>query len=474
MELTIEQALNKAVEEHKAGNLEIAASLYSSILNVQPKHPDANHNIGVLAVGLGKVQNALPYFKNAIEANPDIAQFWISYIDAVLNLGQLADAGHLLDQAKSKAFMASGLDRLEKRLNEANKELFNINAAEQIKTNQANIVQTAARLRDVGELSQAIDLLKDELIRTFDDVDIIALLSHCYLLDDQIEEARHQLDKVQKLVSENALVGWNTARLKLKENKTSDALNIARSCSAKFPDDVEGMGVLGACLRVSGEIVESLGILNNAIERDPDYAEALIQRGLIRLSQKNSLDALADLEQAHKIKPHLKQIWDLVIGLKLEKHEYSELIPYLLRMIEIDPNNEKRFATLAFCYQNLKDLNSAIHAYRKALVIKPDYAEAYNNMGNAFQEQGRLEAAVEAYQNALAIKPDYTEAHYNMGNALKAQDELEDAVAAFNSALTINPDFSDASAAIGDCLLRMGKFEEGRSLIQKSEGSISL
>ena len=31
-------------------------------------HSDANQNMGVLAVGVGKVQEALPFFKTALEA----------------------------------------------------------------------------------------------------------------------------------------------------------------------------------------------------------------------------------------------------------------------------------------------------------------------------------------------------------------------------------------------------------------------
>ena len=67
MELSIEQALQQAVEEHKAGNLQNAESLYRAILQAQPKHPDANHNLGVLAVSVNKLEAALPLFKTALE-----------------------------------------------------------------------------------------------------------------------------------------------------------------------------------------------------------------------------------------------------------------------------------------------------------------------------------------------------------------------------------------------------------------------
>ena len=64
--------------------------------------------MGVLAVGLGKVQEALPFFKTALEANPSIAQFWLSYIDALIKLNRVTDAKVVLDEAKSKGIKGDG------------------------------------------------------------------------------------------------------------------------------------------------------------------------------------------------------------------------------------------------------------------------------------------------------------------------------------------------------------------------------
>ena len=54
MELTIEQALQQGVAAHKEGKLQDAERLYRAILQLQPLHPDANHNLGVLAVSVDK------------------------------------------------------------------------------------------------------------------------------------------------------------------------------------------------------------------------------------------------------------------------------------------------------------------------------------------------------------------------------------------------------------------------------------
>ena len=106
MELTLDQALQKGIEAHKAGKVQEADQLYTAILKANPKHPDANHNMGVLAVGVGKVTEALPFFKTALEVNPKIDQYWLSYIDALIKLDRMADAKAVWDT----------FDQLEERL----------------------------------------------------------------------------------------------------------------------------------------------------------------------------------------------------------------------------------------------------------------------------------------------------------------------------------------------------------------------
>ena len=116
MELTLDQALQKGIEAHKAGKAQEADQYYTAILKANSKHPDANHNMGVLAVGVGKVQEALPFFKTALEANPSIAQYWLSYVDALIKLNRMADAKSVLDHAKNNGMKGNDFDEREKSL----------------------------------------------------------------------------------------------------------------------------------------------------------------------------------------------------------------------------------------------------------------------------------------------------------------------------------------------------------------------
>ena len=62
MELTIEQALQQGVAAHKEGKAQDAEKLYRAILQSQPLHPDANHNLGVMAVSVNNAEAALPLY----------------------------------------------------------------------------------------------------------------------------------------------------------------------------------------------------------------------------------------------------------------------------------------------------------------------------------------------------------------------------------------------------------------------------
>ena len=114
MKFTVDQALQKGIKAHRAGKLQEADRYYTAILKANPKHPDANHNMGILAVGFGKVQEALPFFKAALNSNPNIVQFWLSYIDALIKLDRLEDAKAVFDQAKSTGAKGDAFDKLEK------------------------------------------------------------------------------------------------------------------------------------------------------------------------------------------------------------------------------------------------------------------------------------------------------------------------------------------------------------------------
>ena len=106
-------------------------------------------------------------------------------------------------------------------------------------------------------------------------------------------------------------------------------------------------------------------------------------------------------------------------------------------------------------------LDEAIACYRRAVELKPDYAEAHNNLGVPLKDQGKLDEAVACYRRAVELKPDFAEAHNNLGLAFKDQGKLDEAVACYQRALELKPDYAEAHLNRSLCWLLSGNFAEG-------------
>lgn len=85
-----------ALQQHNVGNFEEAAIAYLEILKVSSKHPEVNHNLGVIETHIKGVEYALPRFEVAIAEKPEIEQYWVSYFDALVMAGRVEKAAQII------------------------------------------------------------------------------------------------------------------------------------------------------------------------------------------------------------------------------------------------------------------------------------------------------------------------------------------------------------------------------------------
>ena len=116
MESILTLKLKQGIQEHQKGNLKEAEILYRNVLHAEPKHPDANHNLGILSASINKTNSAIKLFKTALEVNPKIEQFWISYINALINDQQYENAKKVLKKAKKNGVTKSKLNAMVSEL----------------------------------------------------------------------------------------------------------------------------------------------------------------------------------------------------------------------------------------------------------------------------------------------------------------------------------------------------------------------
>ena len=115
---------------------------------------------------------------------------------------------------------------------------------------------------------------------------------------------------------------------------------------------------------------------------------------------------------------------------------------------------------LGYYYGEAKMHREALEAYKQAIRIKPDLAEAHYNLGVAYRKLGMYKEAIKAYKQAIRIKPDDADAHYNLGVAYRKLGMNKEALEAYKQAIRIKPDDADAHLGLGIAYGSLGMYNE--------------
>ena len=86
----------------------------------------------------------------------------------------------------------------------------------------------------------------------------------------------------------------------------------------------------------------------------------------------------------------------------------------------------------------------AKEAYRRAIGLRPDHAEARVNLGRLLHEEGDVEGAEVEYRRALEVSPGSALARFNLGVALEDQGRWEEAASAYREAVELDATLSSA------------------------------
>ena len=342
MEFTVDQALQKGIEAHRTGKVQEADRYYSAILKANPRHPDANHNMGILAVDFGKVQEALPFFNAALKANPSIAQFWLSYIDALIKLDQLADAKEVFDQAKSTGAKGDAFDKLEKRFGSPK----------------------STNLHDR-------DPTKEHLASLF------TLYSQKKL--HQVFENTETLTKRYT----NNLTLWNLMGASAAQiGKLDEAVFAFQKAIRVEPDFADTYSNLGNVLKDLGKPKEAVEAFNKAVSLNPDFAEAYFNKGNVLKDQDRPEEAIEAYKDALSRKPNYAKAYNNMGNALKDQGKLEEAIEAYKKAISINPNNAEAFKNMGVVLKDQGNLKETLKAYSKAISIKPDYAEAHRNLSS--------------------------------------------------------------------------------------------
>ncbi|HVT87838.1 MAG TPA: tetratricopeptide repeat protein [Tepidisphaeraceae bacterium] len=396
--ISIQQAIDLAMQHQQAGQLQQAESIYRQILAVQPNNAVAMHQLGLLALQVGKINIAVELIGQSIQhesRSPDMHY----------NFGlALATAGRR-DQAIESYRNAI---KLKPDLVEAYNNL-------------------GVALLNAGRLDESLDISR-----------------RAVELGPSISAAQNNLGVVLR-----------------NKGMIAESIEAHRKAVDIAPQSTGLWSNLGIALQAGGQLDQAIDAFTKALAIDPNNVDALQNSGAIFRLQGRLEQASSSFRKALSLLPDDAQALNNLAAVLIDLQQSDEGIELLRRAIAIKPDSAEAHDNLGIALREKGLFDQAEQQHRKALAIQPIFPQAERNLGNLLQLSGRLDEAIASYRNAVAQKPNFAEALSSLGTALIAKSEVAPGTDAFRQAIAVSPDYALAHFNLSQALLLQGQWLEG-------------
>jgi tetratricopeptide (TPR) repeat protein len=98
----VSATLRQAIDSQRAGRRDDAERAYHEIIDADPAHPVAHHNLGILLAQTGRIVSGLPHLKLALESDPGESLYWFSYVKGLLTAGDFTAAETTLQRVRQR------------------------------------------------------------------------------------------------------------------------------------------------------------------------------------------------------------------------------------------------------------------------------------------------------------------------------------------------------------------------------------
>ncbi|HEX3996165.1 MAG TPA: tetratricopeptide repeat protein, partial [Acetobacteraceae bacterium] len=272
-------------------------------------------------------------------------------------------------------------------------------------------VQRGLQHHRSGRLDEAERLYADALTENPRDADALHLLG--VLADARGARVRAVALIIEALkLRDAAQFHCNLSMVLGKLDRNEEAVAAASRALTLRSDYPQALNNLGVALEALGRLEQAEAALRRALSAKPDYADAWSNLGntLRRLDRPE--EAIAAYERAVVLNPAFPGAYANKAHLLREQGRLSEAEAAYRNEVAWHPDDPAAHTNLA----------AVLSESARSGDLEP---ESHNTLGNTLQRLGRFEEAEAACRRALALRPDYADAAINLGNVLREQGRLK-------------------------------------------------
>ena len=344
VQVLLAQTMALALDRHRAKDLSQAEELYRAVLSLAPDHPDANHNLGAIAVECGQFLAAVPFFQTALQATPKNRQYWVSLVDALMQAGENELAADILEDARRAGLAPAAVEEMVERLvNIA------VHAAWQSKPVQGRM-PPQSQIR--------------EITRLFD--------------EQRFEEVLTLGRKMTRQYPQCAM-GWKSLSAALMRlDRSDEAIEPMQRALALHPGDVDMLSNYGLARSVKGDMVQAEVLLRRAVRHAPKFKQGWFNLAIVMRAQARLQDAeKAYLSCMDAGGEESRALLNLAILLG-EMNRFAEAEARARRSIELEPTQAQAHVSLGMLLKDQGRLPEAMEVLRHALEVDPKDQAAHS------------------------------------------------------------------------------------------------
>lgn len=370
----------------KLGRYEEALQHYSEALSKNPRNFYSMKNIACTLLTLGRSKESIPYFARALRMKDDDARMRFDYFQALVADGRTKKAIKVIDPILDEATSDTWLDVLKVlREFQASDEIFNIK--NRIPENLAS--------------NPAVQLILGEI----------------YYESGLAQEATEQLKKGIETQSDPAKKSW-----------------------------------LGLAMLAEGSEEEGMALLRESMNEGEGDIEVLRNMSFALHGRDKLEEVLSIYEKALKISPEDCVMWNNWGNALYNLGRYRESIPKFVKALEKDPNYEIAWNNIGNALEKMGLFKESIPFHQRAIEINKDFDYAHYAAAVALIKTGSKGEGEKELDRSLRLQPTFPEAWL-----LKARTMLrsfpEQATFFASHAIELDPESSEAMMVLAMCQL---------------------
>jgi arylsulfatase A-like enzyme/cytochrome c-type biogenesis protein CcmH/NrfG len=253
-----------------------------------------------------------------------------------------------------------------------------------------------------------------------------------------------------------------TAASDIDASRWREAIAKLQTVVGQDPDVVEAHTMLGRSYFSAGDWTRAVSAYQDALSLDPSYVTALF--GLASSYQKlGRLDeAVAGLGRVLQLEPRFTGAALLLAQIDVGRQKFREALSTLEHMEPSESESERAAveSAKAECFLGLKDFDSAVRAYQKAVAVSPRDHVAHFNLAKVLGQIGKQDEMIAELQKSIETDPSFTVGHLYLANAYLDRGNLEKAVELAQKGIELQPEPSLAPFGhfiLADAYDRLGR-----------------